>query len=139
MFMVDGSPVLSSWDGSPVFIQEISLDTLCWRSDVTLRGLRASYQPLRPVSGVIHEPQSVMSDLQAMFMVAPCYNLFIELSHYRFFSDQHLLHGATTNLTPAIDYHDVVYKKNTQDMLTTVFSIIFALLWTSPKNRINKN
>ena len=54
-------------------IQGISLDTLCWRSDVTLRGSRASYQPrsklnvgenmaaARPGSGVIHEPRSVTS------------------------------------------------------------------------------
>ena len=56
-------------DWFPVFIlsiQGISLDTLCRRSDVTLRGSHASYQPKsklnlheteRPVYGVNQEPR----------------------------------------------------------------------------------
>ena len=55
-------------------IQGISLDMLCQRSDITLRGLPANYQPRsklnlheteRPVSMVFHEPWSAMPDLRA--------------------------------------------------------------------------
>ena len=74
-------------------IQGISLDTLCWRSDVML-----SYEPrtklnlgenmvsAQPVSGVIHEPQIMTSDLQAN-KVCSCFSCgysIMRVLHCRF-------------------------------------------------------
>ena len=79
--MADWSSVSETASGH--IIQGISLDSLCRRSDIGLRGLRACYQPrsklnlheierLVVVSGIFHELGSMTSDLRPRLTGLPC-------------------------------------------------------------------